>query len=165
MSVDALTGLADAGALAQAVDAAVVHDRKGRTVSAVLRVNLDAFSTFNEWYGRPCGDAVLKEVALRLRSTVDATCTVARLAADDFAILMPNMAHPGAVPDLANALLAAVAAPIMIGDVEYSIFASAGIALCRLRGDAGGQALDRAGAAVEASKSRCGNTLSVAPLE
>lgn len=163
--LDALTGLPDAAALHQALGDAVKSDRSSRTVSAVMRVNLDSFDGFNKWYGTACGDAVLKEVARRLRDTAYSSCIVVRVADDDFALLVPGMLHPGSLPDLADAILRAITYPVLFDGMDYRISASAGIALCRLNSSDGGNAFERAGDAVEASKSRGGNTMSIAPLE
>jgi len=67
--------------------AAAGSGRRGRPVS-VLMVDLDGFNTVNDSFGQAAGDAVLVEVADRLRSCLRATDTVARMAGDEFALLL-----------------------------------------------------------------------------
>ena len=67
--------------------AAVAEGREGAKV-VVLFIDLDGFKPINDALGHAVGDLVLKEVATRLRASVRAGDTVARLGADEFVLLM-----------------------------------------------------------------------------
>ncbi len=79
---------------------------------ALLFLDLDRFKHVNDSLGHGSGDAVLLEVAHRLRSATRASDTVARLGGDEFAILLDDDHDPDEVDATAERVLAAVAAPI-----------------------------------------------------
>jgi diguanylate cyclase len=85
---DALTGLANRTLLTERIQEAVRSSANGGKAPAVLLLDLDSFKAINDILGHSAGDAVLVEVAKRLRSAVRATDTVARLGGDEFAILI-----------------------------------------------------------------------------
>ncbi|MEO7091292.1 MAG: EAL domain-containing protein [Cryobacterium sp.] len=110
--------------LAQALAQASRH---GRGV-AVLFIDLDRFKVVNDSLGHAAGDAVLTEVAARLRQGARATDTVARIGGDEFVVVCPNVASSQDVAQLAAAIQQAVALPIPFGEHIASVDASIGIA-------------------------------------
>jgi diguanylate cyclase (GGDEF)-like protein len=96
---------------------------------AVLCLDLDDFKAVNDTLGHPIGDALLKQVAERLRGCVAETDTVARLGGDEFAIVQVEGAQPVAATVLAQELLETIAAPYEIDGHRVVIGTSAGIAL------------------------------------
>jgi diguanylate cyclase (GGDEF)-like protein/PAS domain S-box-containing protein len=101
--------------------------RRGRGV-AVLFIDLDRFKVVNDSLGHHAGDAVLSEVASRLRHGARASDTVARIGGDEFVVVCPDITSSGDVSQLADALQKAIALPIQIGDQIASVDASIGIA-------------------------------------
>ena len=85
---DALTGLANRTLLRERIQEAILASASAGKAPAVLVLDLDAFKAINDTLGHGAGDAVLVEVASRLRSAVRATDTVARLGGDEFAVLI-----------------------------------------------------------------------------
>ena len=61
------------------------------TQSAMLLVDLDGLKEINDTFGHASGDAVLVEVAGRLRQVVDDEVTLVRLGGDEFALLVPGI--------------------------------------------------------------------------
>lgn len=124
---DALTGLPNRTMLmtrlTDVVDRAV---HTGGTATAVL-VDLDGFKNVNDTLGHRGGDELLQRVAERLRGCVHARDTVARLAGDEFAIVLParTAAHGVAV---ARTVLEALRRPIAAAGQETRIGASIGVA-------------------------------------
>ncbi len=101
--------------------------RNGQGV-AVLFIDLDRFKFVNDSLGHHAGDAVLTEVARRLKLNARSTDTVSRLGGDEFVVVCPNVDSNASVNKIADAIQLAIAEPILIGDQIASVDASIGIA-------------------------------------
>jgi diguanylate cyclase (GGDEF)-like protein len=119
---DALTGLANRVLFADRLDRALLHP--GASVS-VLFCDLDDFKLVNDELGHEAGDALLVQVAERLRDCVRATDTVARLGGDEFAILLQE-SHDAI--QVADRVVAAMQAPIEVVGTPVRTSISVGIA-------------------------------------
>jgi len=87
--LDPLTGLPNRRLLNERLErAAAASARSGDSVGLIL-LDIDRFKEVNDTLGHPRGDALLVEVARRLKEVVRDTDTVARLGGDEFAILLP----------------------------------------------------------------------------
>lgn len=117
--VDSLTGLANRAGF----EAASAHANLG---SVVLFVDLDYFKAINDQHGHAAGDAVLVEVASRLRSALRPTDHVARLGGDEFAAIISDVTDQAA-NDIAGRLLAAVCEPLPDHLVARAVSASIGM--------------------------------------
>ncbi|OIQ79317.1 phytochrome-like protein cph2 [mine drainage metagenome] len=126
---DALTGLANRALLADRTEQAVVHARRGGQLIAALLLDLDRFKVVNDSYSHAVGDALLREIALRLRDAVRDGDTVARLGGDEFMILMTDLDSADDVARFARRLLATVAQPLHAAGHELVVTASLGAAL------------------------------------
>ncbi|HZL81691.1 MAG TPA: GGDEF domain-containing protein [Demequina sp.] len=73
---------------------------RGRGNYAIALIDLDHFKTINDEFGHDCGDTVLQEVALTLRSHFRETDMVSRWGGDEFLVLMPGVRHADVVPVL-----------------------------------------------------------------
>jgi diguanylate cyclase (GGDEF)-like protein len=127
---DALTGLVNRSVLTerlgQLVDATI---REGRF--AVLFVDLDCFKAVNDTLGHDVGDALLQQVAGRLKATAPAHATIARFGGDEFVILLTGVTEADEVARLARRLIEVVSAPYRINPHEVVIGASIGIELSK----------------------------------
>jgi diguanylate cyclase (GGDEF)-like protein len=92
-------------------------------------IDLDRFKTVNDSFGRVMGDALLKEVAERLRNCLRDTDTVARLGGDEFIIMLPDAATPHVVGEVAQRVLGEFSRPFNDGEQEMYVSASIGISL------------------------------------
>lgn len=106
---------------------ASLHRNGGRI--AVMFLDLDSFKSVNDTLGHAVGDELLVAVASRLRSCVRPTDTVARLAGDEFAVLLPVVNGPEDAAAAARRIVDALAAPVPLRDQEFVPSASIGIAL------------------------------------
>ena len=89
---DPLTDLANRALFADRLNSAVAWaQRNGGSVGALM-VDLDDFKPINDAYGHACGDAVLTEVAGRLKACARASDTVARIGGDEFAVVLSPLA-------------------------------------------------------------------------
>jgi diguanylate cyclase (GGDEF)-like protein len=123
-----LTGLPNRLAFSESAMRAVQRARQGEQL-AVMLVDLDRFKTVNDTLGHAMGDALLCEVAVRLRATVREGDSVARLGGDEFAILQIGPEVPQNAENLARRLVEYVSAPYVIRGCELSVGVSVGIAL------------------------------------
>jgi diguanylate cyclase (GGDEF)-like protein/PAS domain S-box-containing protein len=125
---DALTGLPNRQLLADRVEHALAHARRDVAPFAFLLLNLDRFSHVNETLGHALADSVLLDVAERLKSCVREGDTVARLGADEFAILVQQADEAGAEA-AATRVAEALRRPFAQGDLRFTVTASIGIAM------------------------------------
>jgi diguanylate cyclase (GGDEF)-like protein len=95
---------------------------------AVLCIDLDRFKDINDTLGHPAGDALLREVATRLRAAAG-DALVARLGGDEFAIILQADHDADATERLARRLIADVSRSILIDGQQVMAGASIGIAI------------------------------------
>ena len=88
---DTLTGLANRALFYNRTEHAIAAADRTHDPLAVLFVDLDGFKLINDQHGHAVGDAVLIEVANRLRHCARASDTIGRLGGDEFAILAEHM--------------------------------------------------------------------------
>ncbi len=103
--------------------------RREKTRLALLFIDLDRFKPINDTYGHQAGDAVLQAVARRLQDEVRETDTVARLAGDEFVILLPHLNETADAERVARAIIDSLAKPIAWKDRQLEISCSIGIAI------------------------------------
>lgn len=118
--------------------------------------DVDGFKGVNDTYGHRVGDLVLAAIAQRLKNSVRKTDTVARIGGDEFVLLMTSLHQPEDAARIADAMLAAVRAPIVAEGHVISVTLSIGIALFR-EGDDADSLLQRADKAMYAVKNRGGD--------
>jgi len=147
---DALTGLANrslcVGRIQQALDRAARRAEHGDPAGApprrvaVLCCDLDGFRVVNDSAGPPFGDAVLVEVAQRLRRAIGPGDTAARLGGDEFVVVSEAVRVEQEAIRLAQVVLEAVRAPVDVDGRVVVPTASIGIALSPAPGTARGTA-------------------------
>jgi len=115
---------------------------------SVAILDLDFFKKINDQYGHDCGDAVLRNFAAMLLSTVPADCIAARLGGEEFAMLLPEQ-HSGQLDALFEHLLQATHS-IMVAP-NQALTVSIGLA-CRQAGENTEQLLKRADQALYLAK-------------
>jgi diguanylate cyclase (GGDEF)-like protein/PAS domain S-box-containing protein len=133
---DPLTGLANRTLLRDRLEHALARSqREHEHATGVLFVDLDNFKRVNDEYGHAAGDAVLVELGRRLKTAVRPADTVARLGGDEFVVVCEEVDAETALA-LGERLVAAIAVPLKVGDVEHRLSASIGVALGRTDPDA-----------------------------
>jgi diguanylate cyclase (GGDEF)-like protein/PAS domain S-box-containing protein len=127
---DALTGLANRAALTQKIDEAAARQRRRDEPFTVLLLDLDRFKQVNDTLGHPAGDALLTEVATRLKSLLRETDVLARLGGDEFAIIQAGeVDQRSAAKALAERIIEIIGKPFDIDGSDVSIGTSIGLAL------------------------------------
>src|ERR1700722_1995192 len=126
---DPLTGLPNRVLFMERLGQAIARNRREAAPFAVILLDLDHFRTINESLGHGAGDALLVSVGQRLVDCSRAGDTVARLGADEFALLIHRVPHAADAARLAERIQAALASPIDVQGYEVFTSASFGIAL------------------------------------
>jgi diguanylate cyclase (GGDEF)-like protein/PAS domain S-box-containing protein len=131
---DALTGLPNRtlfqNRLVHALQVAARRDR----LLAVHLIDIDHFKLVNDSLGHDVGDALLQEVATRLRRLLRKSDTVARLGGDEFAVLQPDIAKVDDAAVLGRKMVGGVREPFLVGAKELRPTASVGITIFPLDG-------------------------------
>jgi diguanylate cyclase (GGDEF)-like protein/PAS domain S-box-containing protein len=126
---DALTGLANRTLLLErlkaAIDAAAGHRRQG----ALAFLDLDNFKHINDTFGHDAGDAVLREIAARLRDSMREEDTVARLGGDEFVLVIAEQPDVPQLASLIERIRQSVSAPIVVEGKEILPGTSIGVSL------------------------------------
>ncbi len=123
---------------------------------AVILLDLDAFKQINDTLGHGAGDAVLREVAARLRAELHPDALLARLGSDEYAILTPRVQGEDQALAIAAAAQAALQAPVTVDGVALNVEASIGIALAPDHAKAADELLQRADVALDRARVRRG---------
>jgi diguanylate cyclase (GGDEF)-like protein len=98
----------------------------GRTIQALLLIDLDHFKETNDRYGHAAGDAVLVAVARRLRDTLRETDMIVRWGGEEFLVFVAAT-HAETLDEIATRIMHAVAvAPFLYEGAEIAITASVG---------------------------------------
>ncbi|GAB3746662.1 bifunctional diguanylate cyclase/phosphodiesterase [Lysobacter olei] len=127
---DALTGLPNRGVLQHRLELALedMQEREGPRC-ALLYLDVDRFKVINDSLGHSVGDEFLREVSRRMVRCVREPDVVARLAGDEFAILLVDIATVDVAVRVAKRLLDLLSEPLQVGGKTLSPSASIGIAV------------------------------------
>lgn len=129
-SEDGLTGLLNRRGLMERLQRALARAARHGESLALLFIDLDDFKRINDSFGHDAGDVLIRDFASRLREVVRSTDSLARLAGDEFVILLESLEdpHEDAVR-VARKVLHAMAEPLWLGDRTVDMSTSIGIAL------------------------------------
>jgi diguanylate cyclase (GGDEF)-like protein len=94
-----------------------------------MLIDLDRFKTINDSLGHHVGDELLKTVAQRLTSCVRASDTVARLGGDEFAVILENLSDDDGAQQVAEKMIAAMGASMVLEGQALNTSCSIGISL------------------------------------
>ena len=126
---DALTDLPNRLVLIDRLAEALAARHRSDCAVGVLCIDLDRFKDVNDGLGHAAGDALLQDVARRLRGCVRGDDLVSRHGGDEFIVLRPTLDSPEEARQLADRIVAALSGPFLIDDQELVTGASVGIAL------------------------------------
>jgi diguanylate cyclase (GGDEF)-like protein/PAS domain S-box-containing protein len=150
---DVLTGLWNRRGLEHHV-AVPASAQRVKTGLALLLVDLDGFKQVNDSYGHEAGDAVLRDVAVKLTAAVRHGDIVARLGGDEFVLVLEGVGSPEAAAQVADKLVATLGRPIALAQGRTAhIGGSVGIAFSPDRSEPFDSLLNRADMAMYAAKS------------
>ncbi|MTI66737.1 MAG: sensor domain-containing diguanylate cyclase [Firmicutes bacterium] len=101
---------------------------------AFLFFDLDNFKIINDTYGHSIGDALLKKVADRLKNTLRESDTLARLAGDEFVLLLPFINEKEDLLNILKRIENVMDKPFYVDDIKLNVLVSIGISLYPLDG-------------------------------
>ncbi len=127
---DVLTGLPNRALFMDRLAGATLRANRSGGALAVLFLDLDGFKKVNDTLGHHSGDALLKKFGERLSLAVRKSDTVARLAGDEFTIILEELSEPESdTRAVADKIIAAMHYPFELPDGGVSVTTSIGIAI------------------------------------
>ena len=126
---DVLTGLPNRRALLDTLPEAMSRAQRVGRPAALLFIDMDGFKAVNDTYGHEEGDALLRQFGARLAQAVRKTDTVARLAGDEFVVVLEMLTDAAHAEDTARKLLDRVREGFHLRKATVHVGASIGIAV------------------------------------
>lgn len=149
---DPLTRLANRTHFRERLGQALATAAKGEQVTALFWLDLDRFKTINDALGHPIGDALLCQVAARLKHSLDDRNTVARLGGDEFALIHTGCSGEKEAAALAERLIDVLAVPFDVEGHHVVIGVSIGIVFAPFDGQGVDDLLKKADIALYRAK-------------
>ena len=154
---DGLTLLPNRLLLVDRLERSIAHARRSDRAVGLLFIDLDRFKEVNDTFGHAAGDSLLQAVAARLQDCVRFEDTVARLAGDEFVVLLPHLSDAGEVTVVAERVLTALGDPFTVDGERLLVAGSIGIAVYPDDGDTAEEILAGADAAMYTAKETLGS--------
>ncbi|MEW6512609.1 MAG: EAL domain-containing protein [Pseudomonadota bacterium] len=127
---DPLTGIPNRRQLADNMSQAIARARRQGRSLAVCYLDLDGFKPINDQYGHAAGDAILVEIANRLKQVLRVEDTLARLGGDEFVLILADLNQKDEIVTVLERVLTAVNSEVHLGNqVTVRISASIGVTL------------------------------------
>jgi diguanylate cyclase (GGDEF)-like protein len=161
---DPLTGLANRSKFEEAAAQALARARRRNTRLACMFIDLDGFKSINDRLGHHAGDALLRDMAARMRHVFRDYDTIARLGGDEFAILLTDIDKHSDVNQIAARLCEALSEPAEFDDQELFVTASVGVSIYPEVAESVSELLRCADEAMYDSKRAGKNRVSFAPV-
>lgn len=127
---DGLTGVFNHRRFQEALDQEVLRTMRTTRPLSVLMIDVDHFKRFNDEYGHPAGDDLLRKLAATLQAELRATDLLARYGGEEFAVILPETS-PELARQVAERLRAAVQTKINADQPDRQVTISVGIATRR----------------------------------
>lgn len=149
---DSLTDLPNRQLFMDFLTLELAQARRNETGLALLFLDLNGFKQVNDTLGHSCGDRLLQEVALRLRTSIRESDTVARLGGDEFTVLMPDLAQTDDVGIVLNKILGVFETPFILDEIAVDATTSVGISMFPGDGETSDELMKKADIAMYAAK-------------
>jgi diguanylate cyclase (GGDEF)-like protein len=125
---DALTGLPNRALLLDRMEQSIAGAARQNEKRGVMFIDIDHFKAVNDSLGHDAGDALLKEIATRLRSCLRKADTVARIGGDEFVVLLNDVSIPETYATVAQKVISKLSLPMELAGETVQVGASVGIA-------------------------------------
>jgi diguanylate cyclase (GGDEF)-like protein len=153
---DELTGLANRSLFAEQLTRAIGRSQRKASPLAALVIDLDRFKSVNDTLGHDTGDALLCQVAERLRSNIRVGDFCGRWGGDEFVVCLEDFGEEGNAAAAAQKLLLVLSDKYEINNSEVYATPSIGIAMYPESGDTAEKLVKAAGIAMSEAKKRGG---------
>lgn len=163
-SHDALTGLPNRSLFYDRLGNLLSLAKRAQKEIALLFIDLDGFKQVNDSQGHHVGDLLLQAVAQRLLECVRVSDTVARIGGDEFVVILYDVEGQEGAARVAEKIIADIASPFQLENLEVNIGASLGIAISQAD-EQEDHLTRRADAAMYQAKHAGKNTFRIAPDE
>jgi len=127
---DHLTGVPNRRNLEQQLATSLTRARKNRTPAGFVFIDIDDFKAVNDSRGHDAGDVLLQAFVTRLQSTVGNRGLVARLAGDEFAVVLDSVSSKAELESILDHLMQEVRKPFDVSAAAITVTCSAGAVLC-----------------------------------
>jgi diguanylate cyclase (GGDEF)-like protein/PAS domain S-box-containing protein len=152
---DALTGLPNRALFNDRLAQAMIRAARSHKTTALLFLDIDHFKVVNDSLGHEAGDRLLVDFARALQARVRASDTVARLAGDEFTVILEGLRGRDDAEKIAQTLVDSVRRKLKAGGKRVAVTTSIGIAILAPNESDPAAVLRRADAALYEAK-RCG---------
>lgn len=152
---DTLTNIPNRHMFMEQLTQALQDNQYANARIAVFFIDLDNFKQVNDTQGHAAGDMLLQQVSRRIQTLQPPAGISARLAGDEFTLLLPSVDDHQTLIDLAVKLLEAINSPYHIQGQSHTVSASIGIAIAPENGKTADELLTNADTAMYKAKS-CG---------
>lgn len=156
---DSLTGLANRALVETVIESAIPVALNRKTTMAVFFIDIDHFKPINDSLGHKAGDQVLVEIARRMSDQLLRADTIARVAGDEFVIVVKDLADSNAVIPIVEKVLKVFEAPVSLETAqEVYVTGSVGIAVLNGHNHSAEQLIQEADIAMYRAKQLGRNT-------
>ena len=149
---DALTGLANRMLLQDRLHQAIAQAARTSKSVWVVFIDLDRFKLINDSLGHKAGDIFLTAISERLQTIVRDSDTVARLGGDEFVLVLPEFGDHKLSANTLKRIMQVVSQAIPIGEKEFTLNCSLGVAVYPNDGNNSTQLIERADMAMYRAK-------------
>ncbi len=163
--LDTLTGLPNRYQFDETLPQAIERSRRAGLGLAVMFLDVDHFKRINDEYGHAAGDTVLREFATRLERAVRATDTVARLAGDEFVVVLEGLRNDGEAAAVASKILGGIRQPFQVNAWTIDVTTSVGVVYQSVATASASELLAKADAALYRAKTAGRNRFQLFALE
>ncbi len=127
---DSLTDLPNRRLFVDRLEQTIKSAKRDNFCIALFLIDLDHFKEINDTLGHHFGDALLIEVAKRIKNCLRESDTVARLGGDEFTVILQQLKNPSDAEHVAQNIIDVLTIPFHLGNEKVNISASIGITLC-----------------------------------
>ncbi len=163
--VDPLTRLPNRVRFMERLETELAQSRRYERKLAVVHLDLDAFKFVNDNWGHNAGDRLLQSLALRLTRGVREVDTIARIGADEFLVLVPDLREGDDMSRFAQKLLSLTNRPVEVDERTLQVTGSVGVATYPADGQDAETLLRNADAAMYRAKDLGGNNFELCTPE
>jgi len=123
---DFLTGMPNRAKLQEHLVESFASSAEKKSLMAFVFIDIDYFKQVNDSFGHDVGDALLVNFVKRIRHSLPERALVARIAGDEFGILIQDVKGEEHVRELLDGVFSSMKRPFTLGEIETKISCSAG---------------------------------------